>query len=84
MTAVLVEAWAPSSGNGPLSCFEWCLMALATRLFRPSGRVGLVWERGARVLHLDPLEIVEVRERQLISGYTCCDENRQETGAARR
>jgi hypothetical protein len=79
--SVLVEAWAPNSGEGPLSYFEWCLIALATRFFRPSSRVGLVWEeRGVRVLHLDPLEIVDGRERRL-SGCTRCDKNRQELHA---
>jgi hypothetical protein len=63
--SVLVEPWAPNSGKDPLSYFEWCLVALATSFFRPSSRVGLVWERGARVLHLDPLEIVDGRERRL-------------------
>jgi hypothetical protein len=78
---VLVEAWAPNSGEGPLSYFEWCLIALATRFFRPSSRVGLVWEeRGVRVLHLDPLEIVDGREWRL-SGCTRCDKNRQELHA---
>jgi hypothetical protein len=79
--SVLVEAWAPSSGKDHfLSYFEWCLIALATRFFRPSSRVGLVWERGVGVLHLDPLEIVGGRERRL-SGCTRCDKS---TGAARR
>jgi hypothetical protein len=60
------------SGKGPLSYFEWCLVALATRFFRPSSRVGLlVWERGVGVLHLDPLEIVDGRKRRL-SGCTRC------------
>jgi hypothetical protein len=50
--SVLVEAWAPCSGKNPLlSHFEWRLIALAIRVFRPSSRVGLVWERGARVAH---------------------------------
>ena len=40
--SVLVEAWAPDSGKNPLSHFEWCLIALAIRFFRPSSRVGLV------------------------------------------
>jgi hypothetical protein len=44
--SVLVEAWAPNSGEDPLSYLEWCLVALATSFFRPSSRVGLVWERG--------------------------------------
>jgi hypothetical protein len=56
------------------------LGALATRLFRPSSHVGLVWERGAGVLHLDPLEVVDGRERRL-SGCTRCDKNRQELHA---
>ena len=55
--SVLVEAWAPNSGGDPLRCLEWCLIALATSFFRPSSRVGLVWERGVGVLHLGPLEI---------------------------
>jgi hypothetical protein len=81
--SVLVEAWAPNSGKDPLSYpwyFEWCLIALATSFFRPSGRVGLVWERGVGVLHLDPLEIVGGRERRL-SGCTRCGKS---TGATRR
>ena len=82
--SVLVEAWAPSSGKNPFSCFEWCLIALATRSFRPSSRVGLVWERGVGVLHLDPLVtaigIVDGRERRL-SGCTRCDQIRQELHA---
>jgi hypothetical protein len=79
-SVLVVEAWAPDSGKNPLSHFEWCRIALATSLFRPSSRVGLVWERGVRVLHLDPLEIVGGRERRL-SGCTRCDKS---TGAARR
>jgi hypothetical protein len=80
--SVLVEAWAPNSGKDPLSYFEWCLEALATsRLFRPSGRVGLVWERGARALHLYPFELVDGRKRQLSAGCTRCDKNRQELHA---
>jgi hypothetical protein len=78
--SVLVEAWAPSSSKDPLSYFEWCLEAPATRLFRPSSCVGLVWEQAVRVLHLDPLEIVDGRERRL-SGCTRCDKNRQELHA---
>ena len=78
--SVLVEAWAPDSGKNPLSHFEWCLIALAISFFRPSSRVGLVWERGARAVHLDPLEIVGGRARRL-SGCTRCDKS---TGAARR
>jgi hypothetical protein len=78
--SVLVEAWALNIGKDPLSCFEWCLIALATRVFRPPSRVGLVWERGVRVLHLGPLEIVGGRARRL-SGCTRCDKS---TGAARR
>ena len=80
--SVLVEAWAPDSGKNPLSHFAWCLIiALAIRFFRPSSRVGLVWERGARVLHLDPLEIVDERKRRL-SGCTRCDQIRQELHGA--
>jgi hypothetical protein len=78
--SVLVEAWAPNSGKDPLSYFVWCLIALATSFFRPSSGVGLVWERGVRVLHLNPLEIVGGRERRL-SGCTRCDKS---TGATRR
>ena len=78
--SVLVEAWAPDSGKDPLSYFEWCLVALVTSFFRPSSRVGLVWERGVRVLHLDPLEIVDERKRRL-SGCTRCDQIRQELHA---
>ena len=78
--SVLVEAWAPGSGKNPLSHFEWRLIALAIRFFRPSSRVGLVWERGVRVLHLDPLEIVGGRKRRL-SGCTRPVTNRQELHA---
>ena len=78
--SVLVEAWAPYSGKNPLSHFEWRLIALAIRFFRPSSRVGLVWERGVGVLHLDPLEIVDERKRRL-SGCTRCDQIRQELHA---
>jgi hypothetical protein len=79
--SVLVEAWAPSSGKNLLSYFEWCLVALFTRLFQPPGRVGLVWERGrVRALHLDPLEIVDGGGRWL-SGCTRCAKNRQELHA---
>jgi hypothetical protein len=46
--SMLVEAWAPSSGKNFLSYFEWGLIALFTRLFRPSSRVGLVCGLGAR------------------------------------
>ena len=78
--SVLVESWAPASGKNPLSHFEWRRVALAIRVFRPSSRVGLVWERGVRVLHLDPLEIVDERKRRL-SGCTRCDQIRQELHA---
>jgi hypothetical protein len=58
----------PDSGKNPLSHFEWCLIALAISFFRPSSRVGLVpvWERGVRVLHLDPLEIVDERSEAAV------------------